>query len=161
MAPVSLSRMGQGRRQLGFTLIEVIIVVVIVGILTAIALPGYQETMRKGRRADGKSALMDAANRQERLMLDRSRYTNNMIELGYGTDPMISEEGWYSIDRYATTDCPLATTGTPPANITCYALRATPVAGEAQAGDTRCTTLTLDNTGAKSSTGTLPPEECW
>lgn len=154
IAPVSLGRVRPSARQSGFTLIEVIIVVVIVGILTAIALPGYQETMRKGRRADGKSALMDAANRQERLMLDRSRYTADMTELGYGADPMISEEGWYSIDRYATTACPVA-------NLTCYALRATPVAGGAQAGDARCTTLTLDNTGAKSSTGTLSPEECW
>jgi type IV pilus assembly protein PilE len=148
-----IHRRPEAGKQSGFTLIEVIIVVVIVGILVSIALPGYQESMRKGRRADAKSALMDAANRQERLMLDRSRYTQDMVELGYGADPMISEEGWYSIDRYATTACPVA-------NTNCYALQATPVAGGAQAGDSRCTALRLDNTGAKTATGSAA-DECW
>ena len=57
----------------GFTLIELIIVIVIVSILAAVALPGFQDAMRKGRRADAKEGLMDAANRQERFMLDRNK----------------------------------------------------------------------------------------
>ncbi len=81
----------------GFTLIELVIVIVIVGILMAVALPGYQESMRKGRRADAKAGLMDAVNRQERFMLDRSAYTRDMDELGFGADPMISEEGHYPL----------------------------------------------------------------
>ena len=47
----------------GFTLIELVIVIVIVSILMAVALPGFQDAMRKGRRADAKEGLMDAANR--------------------------------------------------------------------------------------------------
>ena len=145
---------GVKRRPAGFTLIEVLIVVVIVGILLSVALPGYQESMRKGRRADAKAALMDVANKQERLMLDRSRYTADMTELGFAADPMISEEGHYSVDRVVSGTCPVA-------SLTCYALQATPVAGGAQAGDTRCAAFTLDSTGEKGATGTAPAGECW
>jgi type IV pilus assembly protein PilE len=136
----------------GFTLVELVIVVVIVGILMAIALPGYQESMRKGRRADAKAGLMDAANRQERFVLDRSSYTTDMTELGFGADPMISEEGHYSIDvESPDADCPIAT---------CYVLTATPVAGGAQADDARCSSFSLSSGGAKTATGT-GASECW
>jgi len=136
----------------GFTLVELIIVIVIVSILMAVALPSYQDSMRKGRRADAKSGLMDAANRQERFMLDRSTYTDDMTELGFGADPTISEEGHYSIDVEAPDpNCPIAT---------CYTLTATPVAGGAQAGDSFCTSLTIKSTGARTATGAAA-SECW
>jgi type IV pilus assembly protein PilE len=139
-------------RSAGFTLIEVMIVIVIVAILVSIALPAYQSSLQKGRRADGKSGLMDAANRQERLMLDRSTYTTDMTVLGYATDPMLSEEKYYNIDVEAPDpNCPIAT---------CYHLVATPVAGGIQNDDTRCATLILYSTGAKEATGTAPTE-CW
>ena len=145
------SRSSPGRSA-GFTLVEVIIVVVIVGILMAFALPGYQESMRKGRRADAKAGLMDAANRQERFMLDRSTYTADMRQLGFDADPMVSEEGHYTIDIDPNDPgCPIAT---------CYRLKATPVAGGAQAEDTKCTTFTVDSTGAKTATGSAAAE-CW
>ena len=136
----------------GFTLVELVIVVVIVGLLMSIALPGYQESMRKGRRTDAKAGLMDAANRQERFVLDRSRYTADMTDHGFAADPMNSEEGHYSIDVEAPdTDCPVAT---------CYVLTATPVAGGAQADDARCSSFSLSSGGAKTATGT-GASECW
>ena len=49
----------------GFTLVELMIVIVIVAILLAVALPSYQNSVQKGRRADAKAALLDVANRQE------------------------------------------------------------------------------------------------
>jgi type IV pilus assembly protein PilE len=128
------------------------IVVVIVGILLMVALPGYQDSMQKGRRADAKSGLMDAANREERFMLDRNTYTENMADLGLGAEPLFSEEGHYTIDAEAPDpNCPI---------LTCYVLTATPVAGGAQAADTRCTSFTLRSSGAKTATGTTPTE-CW
>lgn len=137
---------------MGFTLVEVVIVIVIVGILMAIALPGYQDSMRKGRRADAKAVLMDAANRQERFMLDRSRYTENMVELGFGAEPAQSGEGHYLVDVEAPDpNCPLAT---------CYILTATPVVGGAQADDTDCTSFSVKSTGARSATGAAA-SQCW
>lgn len=136
----------------GFTLIEVVIVIVVVGILMAIALPSYQNSMNKGRRADAKEGLMDAANRQERFMLDRSIYTDNMQNLGFGADPALSTEGHYNIDVEAPDpNCPIAT---------CYILKATPVAGGVQNDDEFCTSFSLKSTGAKTAEGSAP-SQCW
>lgn len=150
---------------MGFTLIEVIIVIVVVGILMAVALPGYQESMRKGRRADAMAGLMDAANRQERYMLDRSAYTRDMKDLGFDADPAISQESHYilDVDELATTalcdpdyDAVDNTISSPP----CYVLTAVPTPGGAQADDNRCTKFILDSTGAKTAEGSAQAE-CW
>jgi type IV pilus assembly protein PilE len=151
-----------GMRPAGFTLIELVIVIVIVSILASIALPAYQDSMRKGRRADAKAGLMDAANRQERFMLDRSAYTKDMKNLGFGDDPAISEEGYYSIDVDETATAALCgyafdpNDNAPP----CYVLTATPLAGEAQADDARCTKFSLNSSGAKAAEGSAA-SECW
>ena len=151
-----------GMRPAGFTLIELVIVIVIVSILASIALPAYQDSMRKGRRADAKAGLMDAANRQERFMLDRSAYTKDMKNLGFGDDPAISEEGYYSIDVDETATAALCgyafdpNDNAPP----CYVLTATPLASEAQADDARCTKFSLNSSGAKAAEGSAA-SECW
>lgn len=156
MQPLAATRLA------GFTLIELVIVIVIVSVLASIALPAYQESMRKGRRADAKTGLMDAANRQERFMLDRSAYTKDMKNLGFGDDPMISEEGYYSIDVDETATASLCgyafdpNDNAPP----CYVLSATPVAGGAQADDARCTKFILDSSGARQAEGSAAAE-CW
>jgi type IV pilus assembly protein PilE len=139
---------------MGFTLIEIMIVVVIVAVLVGIALPSYQESMLKGRRSEAMAGLLDVTNRQEQFMLDRGRYSNDMNDLGFGADPMITEEDHYSIDRIATDDCAIDAA-------TCYVLRATPQPSSPQARDTKCGSFILENTGAKSVTGTLPAHECW
>jgi type IV pilus assembly protein PilE len=85
-------------------------------------------------------------------MLDRSTYTADMSQLGYGVDPMVSEEGLYNIDAEAPDpNCPI---------LTCYSLTATPVAGRAQEEDGRCTSFNIRSSGAKTATGSAP-DECW
>ncbi len=135
----------------GFTLVELMIVLIIVSILMGIALPAYQNSVRKARRADAKAALLEVAGREERFMLDRSTYTVDMTNLGYASDPMISEDGHYSVDAVA---CATATIAT------CYVLTATPVATSPQADDARCTSFILESTGSKTATGSANTE-CW
>ena len=142
-----MKRIRTQRSTAGFSLIELMIVVVVVGIMFSIALPAYQNSMLKGRRSDAKSALLDSANRQERLLLDRSTYTTDMTDLGFAANPMISGDGNYSI---AAAACGGGITS-------CYVLTATARAGQAQAKDSRCQTFTLDSTGAK----TAPNTDCW
>jgi len=124
------------------------IVVTVVGILFTFALPAYQNSVLKGGRADGKAALMDVANRQERLMLDRSTYTTNMQALGFATDPMISADGNYSVDTVACGSGAITN---------CYQITATAIAKQAK--DSDCQTLTLDYKGAKGNTPS--GKKCW
>ena len=135
----------------GFTLIELMIVVAIVGILLAVGIPGYQSVVQKGRRAEAKTALMDMANRQERLMLDRSLYTTDLADLGYQA-PFESENGRYALSAVACTDGRTLAT--------CFNLRALPVANRSQAKDLRCTGFFLNSDGEKTATGSTP-NQCW
>jgi type IV pilus assembly protein PilE len=64
-----------GRRAKGFTLIEVMIVVAIVAILASIALPAYQDSVRKAKRGDAKGALMGFANAMERYYTTNTTFT--------------------------------------------------------------------------------------
>lgn len=137
------------KRAGGFTLMEVMVVVVIVGILMAIAIPSYENSLQKGRRAEAKAALLDAANRQEQLMLDRGTYTTDPNDLGLPT-PFLSEEGFYTI---TAADCGLGLNR-------CYELTATPTAGSPQTKDTRCTAFTLNSEGAKGASGS-DQDNCW
>lgn len=65
----------------GFTLIELMIVVAIVAILSAIALPSYQDHIRKGKRAAAKSTLSDLANRQQAYLTDKRSYATSVTTL--------------------------------------------------------------------------------
>jgi type IV pilus assembly protein PilE len=135
------------RNVLGFTLIELMIVVVIVGILVAVAYPSYQNQVRQTRRADGKAALLETAQRLERCFTRFNSYANGgcgiAAELGGGG--VTSAEGWY-----------LITDGNPGAAT--FSLVATPQ--DAQATDTRCGNLTLTHTGQRTASGTVP-DTCW
>lgn len=150
------------RQMRGFSLMEMMIVLVIVAILAGVALPAYQGSMEKARRSDAYATLMDVASRQEQHLLDRATYTAAMTDLGYLADPVISEEGYYSIDYVACTGAG--------ENITnCFNLVATAVADEGQAGDEMCAQIALTSTGSKQSSpkgSTWPADaktdgRCW
>ncbi|MCP5189061.1 MAG: type IV pilin protein [Pseudomonadales bacterium] len=151
--PANFVERGRRRAGAGFTLIEVMIVIVVVSILVAIALPSYESSMQKGRRTDAKSALLDVAGKQEQYMLDRGTYTNDMTDLGFAADPMVSEEQHYTLDA---TDCNGGTADLD----RCYLITATPRAGSPQVDDARCTSFKLDSNGLKTATGS-DIDSCW
>lgn len=137
--------------QKGFTLIEVMIVVAIIGILAGIAYPSYMETVRKSNRSDAKVELNDVAQRLQRCYTVYSAYNNANCgvysQLSTGDSEIISREGFYAITLSSI-------------SATAYELTASPEAGTTQANDTKCTSFTLSNTGDRSATGS-DADNCW
>lgn len=130
----------------GFTLIELMIVVAIIGILAAIAYPAYQDQVRKSKRTDGQAALLDMMAKQERYFTDNNSYTATLTGLGYTVDAdgnADSPEGDYKLSAAACEgDIGI-----------CVLLTAT---GQGdQANDGGCGTLTINSRNVKS------PAACW
>jgi type IV pilus assembly protein PilE len=123
------------KRARGFTLIEVMVVVTIIAILAAIALPSYNNYLRKGRRADAQAALTDIASRQQQYLMDARAYAPDTATLGF--TPQTSVTDWYTIA--------ITVAGPPPS----YSITATPIAGKDQVKDG---VLNLTSTGAKKRT---------
>lgn len=133
----------------GFSLIELLITVAIIGILAAIALPSYTKYMEKTRRLDATSFLIEVAGEQIRFFSENNRYGTTMAELGYGAaDTADSEDGHYNVSVVSDT-------------ATSYVLTAAPVAGGLQVGDTECASFTLTSSEQKGITGTSNAPACW
>jgi type IV pilus assembly protein PilE len=129
------------KRVRGFTLLEVMIVCVIVGVLAAIVLPSYQNQLRKSRRASAESHLMDIASRQQQYLLDNRQYAADLSSLGVTTPIEVST--YYTINA-CDTGIACAVAGTPPT----FTVTATPIGDQAR--DLGGQALTVNNSGAKS-----------
>jgi type IV pilus assembly protein PilE len=126
-----------GQRLGGVTLIELMTVVAIMGILTAIAYPSYQQHVAKGRRAGAQAVLMDIAQRQQQYLLDARSYASDLATLG--VSPPNDVAAYYTVS--------VALIAGPPPG---FSATATPKAGTAQANDP---VLTIDNAGVKTPVG--------
>lgn len=133
------------KSQSGFTLIELMIVVIIAGILAAIAYPSYSQYVTKSKRSAAESFMLTVANKQEQYMLDARSYATTLSALGLTTPTDVAAN--YSIALSGVTS-------------TTYTITATP-SGTQQANDTKCANLTLNQTGAKGISGTGSVAACW
>lgn len=125
------------KKDRGFTLIEILIVVVVVAILVAIAWPSYQTQLRKGRRADAQGFMLDLANREQQYLLDARSYAVGGTALSALNVTVPSTVSPY----YTVTVAAGAATPS-------FLITAAPTGIQAADG-----TLTLDNTGAKTRNG--------
>lgn len=129
----------------GFTLIEIMIVVVIIGILASIAYPSYSEYVRRGNRAEGQSYLLDIAARQERYYAQNNSYVTHIDDIGNLGATASSETGKYNLSLSGNNR---------------FTLTATPTFA-----DPRCGSFTLNARGEKNMaahngvTGTK--NDCW
>lgn len=133
MAPIRYSR--------GVTLTELLIVIVIVGILGAIAYPNYREFTARAKRTEAKTILLEIAQNQERFYLQNNRY-GDMGELGY-TDPKITDSQSYSVTITAN-------------DANNFSATATYQNSDTEAS--KCDTFSIDGRGNKTST---PYADCW
>lgn len=119
-------------RPRGFSLIELMMAVAVVGILAAIALPSYQNSVRKSRRADAKVALTDTAQRLERCLTQYGTYDNGNCTVA---DAFNSPDAYYAIST----------------NVATMSYTLTAAARGPQLKDEACVRFTLDHRGAKAA----------
>ena len=127
------------KKSSGFTLIELMVTVAIVGILVAIAYPSYLDQVRRSRRADAQTALMNVAARQQQMLLDSRSYAGTVGALNISVPSSV-------LKTYSVT----ITLGT--ATVPTFTATATPSGTQAQ---DKCGVMTIDQTGDKT------PSNCW
>jgi len=163
-------------RHKGFTLIEVMIVVAIVGILAAVAYPAYQQSVVKGKRAQGRTALAELLQQQERFMTQRNCYLpfNTVVATGAATAVASTECGFtaatavpfktFSGDSFTSAAYVLSAnactlSGSAVSMKDCVQLVATPKQADVEVGN-----LTVISTGGKDCTGSAKTTNfslCW
>lgn len=118
----------------GFSLIELVITITILGILAAVAIPAYNSQKLKGNRTEAISALTEAAQMQQRWYSDNGTYTSNANDIDM---PATTGTGKYNLAVNSSTSETFTVTAT---------------ATSSQVADTNCNTFSLDQAGRKTST---------
>jgi type IV pilus assembly protein PilE len=140
----------QGQR--GFTLVEIMIVVAIIGIISAFAYPSYVENVRKTNRVAAASILLENAQFMERFFTENSTYLGGVLPFARAPKEVDSRQN-YTISLTAGTTA------------TAYTIQAIPTAGGSMASDD-CGTLTLTNLGVRNAANGSPAggktvAQCW
>jgi type IV pilus assembly protein PilE len=141
--------------QSGFTLTELMITLVVATILVGVAIPAYTLQMRKSRRTEAKSAVMDLATREEQFFSTNNAYSTDPTLLGYAAVGSGAAFPQSTGQYYQITV--VVNNGVNPATFT---VTAAPSAGSAQLTDAQCTAFSVDQSGSQTATGTLG-NACW
>ncbi len=144
----------------GFSLIELMVTVAVAATLAVIVIPTYQSQIRKSRRTEARTAVMDLATREERYYSVNNDYSQSAVQLGYAApgaadaqiNGMSVGSGYYTVTVNNVPATPLAT---PPVPAT-FTITATAVG--MQMKDAGCQTFTVDDKGTQSS---APAADCW
>jgi len=132
------------RRLRGVTLLELMIVIVVLGILAAVAYPNYRDAAARAKRSEARAALLQIATQQERLYLQNNSYTTDMSRLGFANAGCnLTGSETYSV-------CVTA------ADANNWTAVATYQRADAEAG--KCNTFQLDGRGVRTS---APYDDCW
>lgn len=127
------------RAQNGFTLLELAIVMLVIGVLASVAVNSFGSATERTRRTDATASLLKLAENQEKYYLINNAYTDVMTDIG-GED---TENAYYILSSV------IGNAGST------YTLTATAVVGEAQASDVTCGVVTFNSAGQKA------PADCW
>jgi type IV pilus assembly protein PilE len=150
MAAATAATVGNGRgrvpgRMLGFTLIELMIVVAIVAVLAALAISGYGFAMKKSRRSTAQACLQTDAQFMERFYASNLRYDQNLASVAVALPACTTDvSAFYSITMPTVTQ-------------THYLIQAATVSTSPQANDV-CGTMTVNQLGVKTAASTTG---CW
>lgn len=161
--------MTTAKKTKGFTLIELMIVIVIIGILVTIAYPAYQGYITRTKRSDAKVALLALQQAQEKYRANCATYADRISPNTPQTRTCVAGSttaGDHDIINPLTSPKGYYTLTIANASATTYRIRAVPTSGGEQAGDTVCgrmfidTSLTPSQIAVKSD-GTATTENCW
>lgn len=139
-----MKKIGNQTKQHGFTLLELMIAIAIIGILAAIAYPSYVDQILKSQRTSAKTALLDLASREAKYYSLNNTYTTSMTNLGYaGAGPVAVPD---SNSHYYDLSVAAKNTG--------YIATAAPTGRQSTDA---CGSYTIDYLGVKGAGGS----NCW
>lgn len=134
--------------QRGMTLLELMIVIAIVGILAAIAIPAFNTQVMEARRADARNSLFDWQLRQAEYFADNLSYANVSTINGSGGNTVDSSEGYYDVTATSSSS-------------SAFEMTATPKSGTTQASDSECASYFCINQDGPLYTGSCAAQACW
>ena len=146
----------------GFSLLELMIVVAVIGILAGIAIPNYQSYVVKSKRAAAEAFIMGLSNSETQLLLDLRQYVSVANNAAFPNAPTAANPGLgLTVPTDVSANYNISIAATNPANAPpTFVITAAPTGGQATS-DTACGSVTINQAGTKGISGTGSVATCW